>query len=155
MSYPGRCTKSPCPWSKPLLTCASTGDTQTLKGRSGSVSVGSPHPGAHKVLLEPSNRLWQVWDLIINVISALIPSCWGFSFALGRGVSFFSGIQHSPVEGCSAASRNFGVLAEDECTSFYSMWKENGGGLIRGSRHICWSGYLRFSWHSLLPRKSN
>ena len=48
-------------------------------------------------------------------------SVWGFSFALGCGVSFFGGIQHSPVDGCSAASCNFEVLAgEDERTSFYS-----------------------------------
>ena len=40
------------------LTRTSTGDTQTLKGRSGSVSVGSP--GAHKVLFEPSKHLWRV-----------------------------------------------------------------------------------------------
>ena len=61
-----------------------------------------------------------VWGLILNVISPLLPSCWGFSFALRRGVSFFSGIQHSPVHGCSATSFNFGVLVEDECMSFYS-----------------------------------
>ena len=41
---------------------------------------------------------------------------------LGRGVSFFGGIQHAPVDGCSVASGNFGVLAgEDECMSFYSI----------------------------------
>ena len=34
------CTQSPCPWGRPLLTCASTGDIKTLKGRSGSVSCG-------------------------------------------------------------------------------------------------------------------
>ena len=32
------CNQSPCPHSRPLLTHASAGDTQTLKGRSGSVS---------------------------------------------------------------------------------------------------------------------
>ena len=42
--------QSPCPHSRPLLTCASAGNTQTLKGRSGSVSVESLGPGAHKVL---------------------------------------------------------------------------------------------------------
>ena len=48
---------------------------------------------------------------------ALLLSCWGFSFALGHGVYFFGGIQHSPVNGCSTASCNFGVLAgEDELT---------------------------------------
>ena len=35
------CTQSPCPCSRPLLIHTSTGDTQTLKGRSGSVSVVS------------------------------------------------------------------------------------------------------------------
>ena len=56
-----------------------------------------------------------------NTILPLLPSCWSFSFALGCGLSFFGGIQHSPVDGCSAASNNFGVLArEDKHTSFYS-----------------------------------
>ena len=47
------CTQSPCSWSRPLLTRISTEDTQTLKGRSGSVSVGSLGPGVHKVCLSP------------------------------------------------------------------------------------------------------
>ena len=37
-------------------------------------------------------------------------------------IFFFSGIQHSPDDGFSAASCNFGVLAgEEELTSFYSV----------------------------------
>ena len=72
-------------------------------------------------LIEPFECLWWVWGLILNVISPLLLSFWGFSFALGCGVSFFGGIQHFPVDGCSAASCNFGVLAgEDEHMSFYS-----------------------------------
>ena len=52
---------------------------------------------------------------------APLPSCSGFFFALGCGVSLFGGIQHFPVDGCSVASCNFGALAgEDEHTSFYS-----------------------------------
>ena len=75
----------------------------------------------HQVLFDPPKHLWWVWGLILNAILPLLPSCWGFSFALGCGVSFFGGIQYSPVDSCSAASCNFGVLAEeDECTSFYS-----------------------------------
>ena len=31
------------------------------QGRSGTVSVGSLVPGAHKVLFEPSEHLWQIW----------------------------------------------------------------------------------------------
>ena len=91
----------------------------TLKGRSGSVSVGSP--GVHKVLFEPSKCLWRVWGLILNAILPLLPSSCSFSFVLGHEVSFFGGIQDSPVDGCSAVSCNFGGLArEDEHMSFYS-----------------------------------
>ena len=64
--------------------------------------------------------VWWIWGLILNVVSPLLLSCWGFSFALGHGVSFFGGIQHSPVDDCSVASCNFGVLTgEDERMSFY------------------------------------
>ena len=116
---PACCTQSPCPCGRLLLTRTSTGDTQTLKGRSGSVSVGSP--GAHKVLFEPSKHLWWVWGLVLNVISFVLLSGWGFSFAFECGVYFFGGIQHSPVDSCSAVNCNFGVLAgDDEHTSFYS-----------------------------------
>ena len=51
---------------------------------------------------------------------SLLPSCWSFFFALGHGVSFFARIQRSPVDGCSAASFDFGALPADECMSFYS-----------------------------------
>ena len=88
---------------------------ETLKGRSDSVSVESP--GVNRVLFEPSERLWWVWGLILKAILPLLPSCWSFSFAAGHGVYFFGGIQHSPVNSCSAASCNFGVLTgEDEHT---------------------------------------
>ena len=39
------CSQSPCPRGRLLLACASAGGTQTLKGRSDSVSVGSLGPG--------------------------------------------------------------------------------------------------------------
>ena len=69
----------------------------------------------------PSEHLWQVWGLILNVILPLLPSCWDFSFAVGYGVSFFGGVQHSPVDGCWAMSCSCGVLeVENECMSFYS-----------------------------------
>ena len=112
------CTQSPCPCSRPLLTHTSSGDTQTqfwlsLCGVSGSWCTQG--------MFEPSEHLWRGRGLILNMMSPLLPSCWGFSFALGCGVSFFGGLQHSPVDGCSAVSCNFGVLrGESECTSFYS-----------------------------------
>ena len=85
------CSQSLSPHGRPLLTHASPGDTRTLKGRSGSVSVGSLGPGAPKVSFEPSKHLWQVWALILNVIMPLLPllSFGGFSFALGYGFFFF------------------------------------------------------------------
>ena len=82
-------------------------------------------------------NIWRVWGLILN-ISPLLPSCWGFYFAIGCGVSLSGGIQHSPVHGCSAASCNFGVLAgEDECTSSYStilLWQK----LLVLSKFLLW-----------------
>ena len=72
-------------------------------------------------LFGPSECLWLEWGLILNMILPLLLSFWGFSFDLGCGLSSSAGIQHSPVDGCSAVSCNFGVLArEDEHTFFYS-----------------------------------
>ena len=77
--------------NRPLLTHTYTRDTQTLKDRSDSVSVGSLDPGAHKILFEPSECLWWEWGLILNAVFSLLLSCWHFSFALGHGVSFLAG----------------------------------------------------------------
>ena len=78
------CTQSPCLCVSPLLTHTSTGDAQTqfclsLCGVSGSWCA--------QALFEPFEYLWWVWGLILNVISPHLHSCWGFSFALGHGVS--------------------------------------------------------------------
>ena len=88
------CSQSPCPHCRPLLTRASAGDTQTLA----QSLVGFLGPGAHKVLFETSEHLWWVWGLILNAILPLLLSYWGFSFALGCGVSFFGGIRFSSVQ---------------------------------------------------------
>ena len=82
------CTQSPCPCRSPLLIHTFAGDTQTqfclsLCGVSGSWCAQG--------LFEPSEHLWWIWGLILNMISPLLPSCWGFSFALGRGVSLLVG----------------------------------------------------------------
>ena len=63
------CTHSPCPCSSPLLIRTAAGDTQTefwlsLCGVSGSWCTQG--------LFE---HLWQVWGLIQNAISPLLPSC--------------------------------------------------------------------------------
>ena len=65
-----------CCWAMPTqepLKHSKPGQPQSL--------VGSLGPGAQKVLFEPSECLWRVWGLILNMISSLLPSCWGFSFA--------------------------------------------------------------------------
>ena len=81
------CIQGPWPCSSPLLIRTSTGDTQTqfwlsLCGISGSWCT--------QCLFEPSEGLWEEWGLILNANLPLLPSCWGFSFALGHGVSSHS-----------------------------------------------------------------
>ena len=86
---PGLLHPESLPYSRSLLTCISAGDVQTLKVRSGSVSVGSLGPGVHKVLFEPSKHLWWVWSLILNAISPLLPSSWrggGIFFLVGSNI---------------------------------------------------------------------
>ena len=117
-AYPDLLHQSPHPCGSPLLTHTSARNTQTqswlsLCGVSGSWCAQG--------LFEPSECLWRLWVLILNVILPLLPSCWSSSFALRHGVCFLGGIQHSPVDGFSAVSCNFTVLTgEGEHTSFYS-----------------------------------
>ena len=78
------CTQSPCPCNNPLLTHTSSEDIQTqfflnLCGVCGFWCTQG--------LFKPSEHLWWVCGLILNVILPLLPSFWGFSFALGGGVS--------------------------------------------------------------------
>ena len=78
------CAQSPCPCGRPLLTGTSTGDAQTQFCLS---LCGVPGSWCTQGLFEPSKSLWIEWGLILNVNSLLLPSCWGFSFALECGVS--------------------------------------------------------------------
>ena len=69
MPDPGLLHPEPLPLSSPLLTHTSAGDTQTqfflsLCGVSGSWCAQG--------LFEPSECLWWVWGLILNMISPLI-----------------------------------------------------------------------------------
>ena len=72
---------------KPLPLWQATADTQTLKGKSGSVSVG--FPGAHKVLFEPSK--WRIWGLVLNTISPLLSSSWASPLHLDMRYLFLVG----------------------------------------------------------------
>ena len=76
------CTQSPCPCGSPLLTRTSTGDAQTQFCLS---LCGVPGSWCTQGLFEPSEHLWREWGLILNANSPLLPSFWGFSFALGQG----------------------------------------------------------------------
>ena len=82
--------------------------------------VGSLGPGTPRFLLSPSS-LWQVWGLTLNVILPFLTFFLGLLLYLWTWGIFFGGIQHSPLNGCSALRCNFRTLAgEDECTSYYS-----------------------------------
>ena len=66
MPYPGLLHPEPLTCSSPLLTHTSSGDTQTQFCLSlCGVSVSWCTQG----MFEPSEHLWQVWGLILNVIS--------------------------------------------------------------------------------------
>ena len=78
------CTQKPCPLRQFMLTHTFTGDTRTevwlsLCGVSGSWCTQG--------LFDPSGCHWWVWGLSLNAILPLLLSCWGFSFALGHGIS--------------------------------------------------------------------
>ena len=78
------CTPSLCPCGSPLLIRVSIGDTQTQFCYN---LCGVFRSWCTQGLFEPSEHLWYVWGLTLNAILTLLPSCWGFSFALGCGVS--------------------------------------------------------------------
>ena len=59
---------------------------------------------------------------MLNAISPLLPSCWDFSVALGGGVSFGGGIQHSPVCGCSVVSCSF---SKEKVSTFLLLHHQN------------------------------
>ena len=62
---------------------------------------GVPGSWCTQGLSEPSEHLWQEWGLILNANLPLLPSCWGFSFALGHAVSPHSHSSASHLTGVS------------------------------------------------------
>ena len=76
------CTQSP--YGSPMLTRPSTGGTQTQFCLS---LCGVSESWCAQGLLEPCECLWWEWGLILNANLPLLPSCWGFSFAVGYGLS--------------------------------------------------------------------
>ena len=73
-----------------LFLRQSTADSHLLRRHPNTVLSQSPcgsRSWCAQGAFEPSECLWQVWGLILNVIVPLVPSFWGFSFAPGGGVS--------------------------------------------------------------------
>ena len=83
--------RAPVPAADPCWPVPPQETLKTLKGRSAQALVRSPSSGAHKVLFEPSEHLWQVWGLILNAILPLLPSCWGSPLPLDVGYIFWWG----------------------------------------------------------------
>ena len=67
------CTQSPCPCSSPVLTCTSSGDTQTQFCLSPCGVSGFWYTQG---MFEPSELPWRVWGLILNTILPLPPFAW-------------------------------------------------------------------------------
>ena len=88
---PGLLQPEPCPHSRPLLTCASIGDTQTLRGRSGSVSCGIPGSWCTQ------GFICALWASLVGVVfdlnTILLPPphhlVWASPLPLGIGYFFF------------------------------------------------------------------
>ena len=94
--------------------------TSSKKACAIPMSAAAPGPAAvHCWLLPPHETLKHSSGPVS--VGSLDLSCWDFPFVLGCGISFFGGIQHFSVNGCSAVCCNFRVLSgEDEHMSFYS-----------------------------------
>ena len=80
-------------------------------------------------LFEPSEHLWQEWDLILNVNLPLLPSCWGFSFALGGGVSLHSRFSTYHLTGVSLT---LGVRYWSSTVQLPLAWFQIGKGVCQG-----------------------
>ena len=105
MQYPGLL------YPKPLPLRQSTADLYLCRRHSNTVlsqSLWGLWVLVAQGLFEPSERLWQVWGLILNVTLPLLPSCWGFSFALRHGVS---------PQSCSSAAPNSNLSLYSKSTA--------------------------------------
>ena len=69
-----------------------------------SQSLWGPRVLVRTGLFEPSEHLWQEQGLILNANSPLLLSCWGFSFAHGRGASPHSHSSACRLTGVSLTS---------------------------------------------------
>ena len=89
MPYPGLWPPEPLSLWQATADLYLLRDTQTLKGRPGSVSVGSPC--AHKVLFEASEHPWQVFLMPFRLSYHLagaspLPLVVGYLFLVGSDI---------------------------------------------------------------------
>ena len=107
--------QNPCPHGRSLLTCPSTGDTQTLKGKSGSVSVGPLGPGVHR----PSKHLFWLWGSILSTIKRCTSWELWVKFYLGQNEGYSLGAESQiALRECSKVA-----VGESQYTRFW--WRGN------------------------------
>ena len=76
--------------------------------------VQNLHNSGRTSLVLLFSSLWVTYpagmgfDFIVIVL--LLPSCCGFFFVFGHGVSFFGMFRHPPMDGCLIGSGDFGNL---------------------------------------------
>ena len=116
------CSQSPCPHGRPLLTHASAGDTQR-HGSEVAMSLAGLWALVHARFCLSPPRFFDGYGFDSKLHFTFPTILLGLLICLWMWGIFFCvcGIQHSPVDGYSATSCNFGVIAgENECMSFYS-----------------------------------
>ena len=98
----------------------------------------------------------QTWLSNWNELNWTEVSSWGFFFALGCEVSCFGEIQHSPVDSCSAASCNSGVLTgEDGHMSFYFAILKTCRFIIPWGNIFHWYCFMGAFWLILGTENAN
>ena len=124
------------PSGEPLPIHASTGDFPTLAGSIGSVCCGLTAPFLWVLVHARFCLCPQDWSLCFpqSSESPIIKSCWpprSYSYCIAAASSLSLGylfwwVPSFSCQWCSTASCDFGALAGDEHTSFYSAilnWK--------------------------------
>ena len=117
------CTQSSCPCGSPLLTHTSSGDSQTQFCLSLCAVSGSR---CAQGMFQASEHLWRVWGLIL--IFCPPTTCYGFSFALGRGVcpQSCSNTTHLPLQ-CLPSCWGFSALRRGVSPHSFKALSKDGG----------------------------
>ena len=92
-------------------------------------------------LFEPSEHLCRLWGLILNIILPLLLFCWGFSSALGHGVS-----PHSHSSAIQPPIQN--SFGENHSFSYYKTFKDENSSQPQFER--CWGVACRYLFYSVI-----